>query len=372
MKFPQRTVIFTVLASLIVGGCAGVVASVLTSSALEDYAAALLGDRGFTALEPRKPNANPLDYENAVRQVRDVQARSIAVITLKSSDTVLPASWIGPNDALGLGVVASANGWVLTTKDELALVQNPVTGVEVWVRGSRYAVVEVVYDKLSPYVLLRLADAGGLTPVGFAASEDARNGDMVFGLPGAVGFVSTTLQNSEAELLTGPQAAETYADGWQLTNTGLATGPILSTSGDLLGFTLTNGEAVPFHHGVAFVQETLRTGAPMHAALGAYVVDLSDIYNLDAGLRQSLSTGALVFAPVGKLAVPVKTPAAESGLLAKDIITAVDGEAITQFVSLSELLAIYDPGQTAKLSVLRAGAPIEISVVLGDLSTLVY
>jgi S1-C subfamily serine protease len=110
----------------------------------------------------------------------------------------------------------------------------------------------------------------------------------------------------------------------------------------------------------------------MHAALGAYVVDLSDIYNLDAGLRQSLSTGALVFAPVGKLAVPVKTPAAESGLLAKDIITAVDGEAITQFVSLSELLAIYDPGQTAKLSVLRAGAPIEISVVLGDLSTLVY
>jgi S1-C subfamily serine protease len=294
------------------------------------------------------------------------------VIAPKTLDSSVPERWLGVADGSGVGVVVSANGWILTTTDELEDFQNPVMGAEVWIRGTRYAISEVVSDELTTYVLLKLTEANGLTPLGFGASEDSRNGDMVFVLPEASGFLPTTIQESERINLAEPQPAEVHVTAWELALSEPGHGPVLSTTGDLLAFAMFDGTTTPLHHGVAFVQETIRTGAPTHAALGAYVVDLSHVYNLDPDLRQGLNTGALVFAPVGRLAVPAKMPAAEGGLLANDIITAIDGEAITPNASLSEALAAYDPGQTARLSVVRGGAPIEISVILGDASALVY
>lgn len=370
MKIPERGLLISVLAATLVGAGAGVIASIFTSHALDNYATALLGDRGFAALEPRKPNVNPLDYADAVRKVRDAQSRSVAVIALKTTDAEAPDKWIGAADGLGMGVVVSANGWVLTTSQELSGIQNPVTGVDVWIRGNRYAVTEVVKDSLTHYVLLKLANASGLSPVGFGASEDSRSGDMVFVTPDVTGIAADTLTQSEKVVLDGPQAAENYSASWLLE--GATVGPVFATSGDLLGFVGDDGVAEPLHHATQFVQGVIRTGAVSHPALGVYVEDLSLVYNLDPEVRQGLSTGALVVAPAGKLAVPLNTPAAEAGLLAKDIITAVDGEAVTVNVSLAELLSTYEPGQTVRLSVVRGGAPIEVSVVLGDLATLVY
>lgn len=372
MKSPQRIVIITVLASLLAGAGAGVVSSILTSSSLENYATTLLGNRGFTALEPRKPNSNPADYAAAVRQVRDAQARSLALITTKSVDATAPEKWITADDVAGLGVVVSADGWILTTNRELKTWQNPVAGAEVWVRGSRYAIEKVVADTLTEFVLVKLVAANGLSPVGFGASEDAWSGDMVFVLNNATEFVPSTLADSEQIVLDGPQPAEHYADAWSLATANLEHGPVLSMSGDLLAFVTANGVTLPLHHGAGFVQEVIRTGVPSHAALGAYVIDLSTIYNVAPELRQGLSSGALVQAPAGKVAVPPQTPAAAANLLARDIVTAVDGEAVTSQVSLAELLATYNPGQTAKLSLLREGSPIEISVTLSDANTLLY
>lgn len=372
MKIPERSLLISVLAATLVGAGAGVIASIFTSHALDDYATALLGDRGFTALEPRKPNANPLDYADAVRKVRDTQSRSLAVIAVKSADTESPEKWIGAADGIGMGVVVSANGWALTTAQELSGVQNPVTGVDVWIRGNRYVVTEVVKDSLTHYVLLKLANASGLSPVGFGASEDSRSGDMVFVMPGVTGIFADTLTQSENVVLDGPQAAENYAANWLIGDGASQAGPVFATSGDLLGFVNEDGLAEPLHHATQFVQSVIRSGSGTHPALGVYVEDLSLIYNLDSDVRQGLSTGALVVAPVGRLAVPLNTPAAQAGLLAQDIISAVDGEAVTLNTSLAELLSAYEPGQTVRLSVVRGGAPIEISVVLGDLTTLVY
>lgn len=372
MKLPQRIIVLTVLASLLAGAGAGVVSSILTSNSLENYATTLLGNRGFAALEPRKPNSNPADYAAAVRQVRDAQARSLALITSKSLDVTAPDKWIGSDDVSGLGVVVSADGWILTTKRELKTWQNPVAGAEVWVRGSRYAIERVVPDMLTDFVLVKLTAASGLSPVGFGASEDVWSGDMMFVLNNATEFVPSTLADSERIVLGGPQPAEHYVDSWLLATTNLERGPVLSMSGDLLAFVTTDGVTLPLHHGAGFVQEIIRTGVPSHAALGAYVIDLSTIYNVAPELRQGMNAGALVQAPAGKVAVPPQTPAAAANLLARDIITAVDGEAVTADVSLAELLATYNPNQTAKLSLLREGSPIEISVTLGDANTLLY
>lgn len=373
MKITHRDIVALTLVAVLAGAGAGVVSSIFTSRALDDYAKALLGDRGFTALEPRKPNANPADYQAAIKRVRDVQSRSLAVFTKKSTDSELVNKWLDLTNVVGVGTVVSADGWILTSSDELAGIINPVTGVEVWVRGTRFAISEVKTDDLTPLVLIHLVGAYGLSPVGFGASEDILDGDMVFVTPQISDIVATSVQNSEELSLIGPQLAETYGASWSLVSGAYAHGPVFSATGDFLAFDLKHDlSAIPLHHASAFVQDVIRDGLHLHAVLGAYVVDLTSVYNLSPEIRQGLSTGALVYAPIGKLAVPIGLPANEAGVLARDIITAVDGEAVSSTTSLAELLATYDPGQTVKLSIVRAGAPIEISVVLGESGALLY
>ncbi len=370
-KYP-RFVVLTVWSSLVVGACAGVIASVMTSQAIDDYAFMLLGDRGFTALEPRRPNTNPLDYDEAVRRVQATQSQSLGIITRTTADSASANQWLGPANSLGLGVVVSANGWLLTTVDELAGGQNALATYQVWVRGIRYNLEEMVSDNRSPFVLLKLKDATGLTPVGFAASDTVRSGDQVFMLVDTHGLQATTVVNSEQPILSGSQPAETFVTAWNLALSQDRPGPVLSRMGELLAFVKADGQTIPLHHGVAFVQDIIRAGDSSHATLGVYVIDLASVYNLDPTLRQGLYSGALVSAPVGRLAVPPRGPSAEAGVLNYDIITALDGVAITPTTALAEILTTYDPDQTVRLSVLRAGAPIEVVVTLGDAKDLIY
>jgi S1-C subfamily serine protease len=59
------------------------------------------------------------------------------------------------------------------------------------------------------------------------------------------------------------------------------------------------------------------------------------------------------------------TPAAEAGLLADDIITAVDGDVVDEERTLADRLFAYEEGDVVTLTVLRGGEEMEISVTLG-------
>lgn len=63
------------------------------------------------------------------------------------------------------------------------------------------------------------------------------------------------------------------------------------------------------------------------------------------------------------------TPAAEAGLEAGDIITAVDGDPIDQRRTLRERLLSYDEGEVVTLTVLRGGEEQSIDVTLGPNSS---
>ena len=60
------------------------------------------------------------------------------------------------------------------------------------------------------------------------------------------------------------------------------------------------------------------------------------------------------------------TPAASSGLVAGDVITAVDGVAVSSASSLSDLLDAYSPGDTVTLTwtVAATGASASAPVTL--------
>lgn len=373
MQVPRALVVSTILLSLVVGAGAGIISSILTSRALDDYATSLLGARGFTPFEPRKPNTNPGNYDDVIERIREQENRSVVLITAKSTVSEAPVDWLTSEDIEGRGVVVGANGWILTSQDELAAFANPLTQATVWVRHEPYVIAQVIEDSLTPLVLLRLSDATGMSAVAFANSEEMRSGDMVFLALGEGEVLATAIEDSEKVVSTAPQHAEVFPRSWAVPPSTLGNGPLFAASGALAAFKIGDREAVPMHHASAFVQEVIRLGAPAHALLGAYVVDIAHVINMDPALRQNQTTGALVIAPSAAVrAVPVTSPAGVAELAVGDIITEVNGEAITSTTSLAELLATYDPQQTARLSVVRGGTTIEISVIFGDESALVY
>jgi S1-C subfamily serine protease len=57
-------------------------------------------------------------------------------------------------------------------------------------------------------------------------------------------------------------------------------------------------------------------------------------------------------------------PAARAGLQAEDVITALDGKAVTTLGELQDALSQHQPGDTVTLSIVRGGSQQELKVQL--------
>jgi serine protease Do len=78
-------------------------------------------------------------------------------------------------------------------------------------------------------------------------------------------------------------------------------------------------------------------------------------------LGMKANDGALVAEP------QAGSPAAKAGILAGDVITAVNGHPVNDARNLARQIGAMAPGATAKLTLLRKGSETTVSVTLGDL-----
>lgn len=354
--------------TLVLGATAGLVSSLSMQEVLEEYAATLFSQRG-PSTTPQNGTARQ-DDDEAVARVAEVAQASVVLVADRTLDARLPSSWISASDARGVGVVASADGWVLVDASAFGAL-DPLKSIDVWVDGQRFAPTRVVRDTLTSYALVKL-DADGLTPVAFAASENVTSGGRAYVVPEHHAIAVTTVTHARwyGDVWVAP--AEQYAATWRLAETPAIAAPVFDARGELLGL-VGDGVLYPMHQGLAFVREVMRDGATAHAGLGAHVVDVARVLNMDASLRQGAGEGALLVAPGdGSAAVVDGSPADVAGLRAGDIIRAVDDVRVNGTTSLAELLRVYDPGETAALRVLRDGAEQTLSVTFADLADLVY
>jgi S1-C subfamily serine protease len=113
---------------------------------------------------------------------------------------------------------------------------------------------------------------------------------------------------------------------------------------------------MPFGQGQQGIPDDMpmMTGARLGVSFQTLDAEVAAQNNLD------VTEGALV------MDVSADSPAEQAGLLAGDVITAVDGDAVDARRTLAERISAYDPGDTVVLTVLRAGDTIEVEVVLGE------
>jgi putative serine protease PepD len=265
----------------------------------------------------------------------------------------------------GAGVVYNAKGDILTDEHVVA----NATSVKVnFQDGKSYPGTVVGTDPSTDVGVVHVnAPASELHPIAFANSDVAQVGDPVvaigspFSLPETTttGIVSQTGRSITAPNgFQIPQAIQTDA----AINPGNSGGPLLDASGHVLGLndqietnnSTAQGQGSSSGVGFAIPSNTV-------ARIAGRIISGESVKHAYVGvfLANSSAGGAEI------AQVTVGTPGAQAGLKAYDVITAINGRAITSTDQFIATVDNYAPGQTATFTVKRGRQTQQIKVHFG-------
>lgn len=273
-------------------------------------------------------------------------------------------------ESAGTGMVLTTDGLVLTNHH----VVEGATAISVTVEstGQTYEATVVGYDASADVALLQLADASGLATVTLDDDGGAQVGDTVTAVGNAEGTGDLVAASGAVSGTDETMTASTSSSGGSETLSGLLAfpaavvggdsgGPVLDDEGEVVGMTTaasvggtaTVAYAIGIVDAVAVVQQ-IEAGDTDDGVVLGYPAFLG------IGLGADDGTGARV------AGVLDGTPAATAGLAAGDVITAVDGTAVTSADALASALAGHEPGDTVTLTWTSAatGASTQASVTL--------
>ncbi len=362
IKSPLSIMTLTILLAVIGGALAGVTASVFTQESLKDYLQTLTNRPDVDLISQVKPESLPGTYEEALAKVAEIASPTVAVMRSKSTDSVNPLSWQTDTVSDRSGVVVTSDGWILFSQPMDSSWLPTVGNAEVSVGGERYAIKQIVTDRLTNLIMVKV-DGQNLSAIPFGTTHELRSGEFAFGLPDAQ-TVRPTSVIDVAVVQAAVLPAEEYGLIWTIDEVNVISLPITNASGELIGLA-DAGAVTSLDQVLPFVQSVLKDGEARYAGLGVQVADINQIINLDSSLKMNQKEGALV-------SVLPKGPARSSGLKIFDLITAIDGVPVTSTETVALQLKRYAPGTKVKLTVLRAGVSSEIEVTLGDYADLVY
>ncbi len=285
-----------------------------------------------------------------------------SVVTI-SADIESP---FGVGGSIGTGVIITADGEIVTNAHVVA----DATEIRVRLAGEtepRPATLLAV-DPGNDLALLRISGSG-FVPATFAEPESVRIGDQVVaigfaldlaGAPsvtlGIVSALDRTIQTDGSGALDGliqtDAAISSGNSGGPLVNAlgqvvGINTAVARSdstTAASNIGFAISGAEAIP-------VIDALRRQADGVPRQEGYL-------GVSLGDRTDGGQGAVIGA------VDDGTPADAGGLMAFDIVVAVDDNTIDGASGLVAAIRDHEPGDEIEIVVLRGGERLALSVVL--------
>jgi putative serine protease PepD len=282
----------------------------------------------------------------------------------------------------GSGVVLSADGYVLTNNHVVSL--DSSTGeATVQVRtsdGTLYDATVVGTDPTSDLAVVKLSDASGLTPATFADSDDVQVGDLAVAIGAPLGLSNTVtdgiISATNRAVSTGSDQEQTVIDALQTDaaiNPGNSGGPLVDADGQVVGINtaiasvassglpgqessqsgnIGVGFAIPSNTAKRIADEIVDTGSATHALLGVSATTAA----ADSG--SAVGNGAQL------MTVQDGSPAADAGLQAGDVVTAVGDRAVTSSTELTAAVRSAQPGDTVTLTVRRGGDSSQVDVTL--------
>lgn len=341
-----------VFLSAIVGGSIAVISTVFTGEYLNRYIASLDDvTEEQLRLAEEKPEPVPGTFEEAAEKARESLLPSIAHLYPNVSTS------LAPGDEIGLGVVVTSDGWVVTTDRLFTQVFPDPTSLRAQVGTRFYDVDALVIDELTDAVMLHLSEANSLPVIAFGASNTAAAGDLIFIGSEQGGLSPSAVVNPSFWTASVQVAAEVFTHVFSYEQVDYTVGAsVVNSNGELIAV-----ENIPLHHTLPFIRSVIRSGEVSRASFDATVIDLYRVEPAATIEVQGFYQGVyVVFTTPGG-------SAATAGVEAGDVITEFGGEIVNGTESFAEMISSFNPGQTIPLVVSRDGEFIELVVELGEL-----
>ena len=267
--------------------------------------------------------------------------------------------------ALGTGFLIDAEGYIVTN----AHVIEGADDVKVRLADEREFVADIVgRDTKLDLALLKLRGASGLPVAALGSSEALRVGEHVLavGNPFGLGHTVTLGIVSAKARSIGAGPYDDFIQTDASINPGNSGGPLFNWKGEVVGI---NTAIRAGANGIGFATpvDALKDIIPQLRDKGH--VERGKLGLLFQPLTKDLGRAFGMDTPKGALVSDLEPggAAARAGIKPGDIVVAVNGTPVHHAEDLPRKVARHAPGTTIKVSLLRAGKPLEVSAKLDAL-----
>ncbi len=289
-----------------------------------------------------------------------------AVVSIRGEKTVAAPPGQAPGadasrrvNGMGTGVVIDARGYIVTNHHVVVDVREILVTLA---DGERHTAKLVARDVETDLAIIKIEPQGPLPEIPIGTSSDLMPGETVIAVGNAYGYEHTVTRGIISALHRAVQVsdAQFYDDLIQTDasiNPGNSGGPLLNIDGEMIGINVAVRAGA---QGIGFAIPVNKV-----TAVAAGLLANCNVNKTWIGLASSNdATQPWQGMVVG--AVEAKSPAAESGLAAADVITAIENREIQRPLDFQRAILDHKPGEQVRLAVRRAGQPLALTLTLGD------
>ena len=339
-----------------------------------------------TAGAPAQPSGRttrPVTIDDSSAVVAAAANVSPAVVRITATGTTTdPLGGTIPERGVGSGVIYDQAGWILTNRHVVQTEDGAIASqltVELKdgreFKGTVYGV-----DTLTDLAIVKV-DQTGLPAAPIGKSADIKVGQLAIAIGSPLGTYTSTVTTG---IISATGRSIDISATSHLTNLiqtdaainpGNSGGPLLDAAGQVIGINTAVerdstgiGFAIPIDIARPIMEQALAGEQLARPYVGIRYVQIDLKVQREKNL--SVDHGALIEPTTdttggSQPAIAPGSPAEKAGLKAGDIVLAIEGTTVDSEHPLDAQLTSYAPGQSVKLTILRDGKQLDVSVTLG-------
>ena len=312
------------------------------------------------------------DITTQIRQTLVSEQSAIVTVAERVSPAIVTLEVTSSaGDAIGSGVIYSADGWIVTNKhvvaDETSIVVHLKDGRDF--PGTVYGI-----DTLTDLAVVKIEAAGlptatlgrsggikvGQTAIAIGSPLGVYTNSVTAGIVSALGRDITTESGSIHGLIQTDAAINPGNSGGALVDSSgavIGINTAISTEGSGIGF------AIPIDIARPILEQALAGATLSRPWIGVRYTSLD--LRISKENKLPVSAGAWIVGDGTTSPIIAGSPAESAGLKDGDIIIQVNETPVDEAHPLQDLLVQYSPGTSITLTVLRNGETMAIIVELG-------